>query len=331
MARKKIRFNYFVPHLVDVQDSESNIKWDMKEFIEFILNHNHSELNTAVPLGDEIADLEWNTAFFDDKPDHELYYFQLSKNRSKDIPSKKKLNHNKVPLELETDEYIGEFNLLIYDAKWHIVALQSNFFGLTTKQIETTLSVLRQRVKDSMGNSEKDNPKGVVLEPIIDSSEIQNVKRHKIYRKIIVKGSDYNFAAADNYKDNPLNKAITDLKKIGGVNFNIELSMSRTSKNESLDSDNVRQIIDEVLDLKDSNSDVSMNITSKRQEDDSIETINLIEPRLTSSIVMYVENRTTMKSESIYQNFCEQNYFCVNDNKNMRLKASRISGMTSES
>lgn len=327
-SSKRIRFNYFVPSLVDITDNNANIRWDMKEFFEFILNHNHNDLNTAVPLGDEIADLEWNTADIDEK--NELYYCQLSKNRSKDIPSKKKLNHDKVPLELEDDEYIGEFNLIVYDARYNLLIVQSNFFGLTVKQISTTLSILRQRIKDAMGKSEKDNPKGIILEPLIDPSEISKIKKHKIYRRIIVKGSDYNFAAADDYKESPLNKAINYLRKIGGVNFNIELSMSRSAKNRSLNADQVRKIIDEVLNIrKNDTADVAMSIASKANEEDPVDVVNLIEPRLTSEIVIKVENRATIGSEYIYTNFCEQNY--LDDKNNMREKASRVSGLTQES
>lgn len=327
-SSKRIRFNYFVPSLVDITDNNANIRWNMKEFFEFILNHNHNDLNTAVPLGDEIADLEWNTTKIDEK--NKLYYCQLSKNRSKDIPSKKKLNHDKVPLELEDDEYIGEFNLIVYDARYNLLIVQSNFFGLTVKQISTTLSILRQRIKDAMGKSEKDNPKGIILEPLIDPSEISKIKKHKIYRRIIVKGSDYNFAAADDYKESPLNKAINYLGKIGGVNFNIELSMSRSAKNRSLDVDQVRKIIDEVLNIRKNDTvDVAMSIASKANEEDPVDVVNLIEPRLTSEIVIEVENRATIGSEYIYTNFCEQNY--LDDKNNMREKASRVSGLTQES
>lgn len=333
-AKKKLRFNYFVPHLVDVQHPDNDIRWDMREFSEFILGHNHSDLNTAVPLGDEIADLEWDTMRYDSKQDRDIYYFQLSKNRSKDIPSKKKLNHDKSAIELEDDEYIGEFNLIIYDAKYNIVIIQSNYYGLSTHQIETTLSILRQRIKDIRDESEDDNPKGIVLEPLIDNSEIDNVKKYKIYRRITVKGSDYNFAASESYKDNPLNKAINDLKKIGGVNFTIELSMSRESKSKSLEKKDVREIINEVLEVrKNTDSDVSMNIASKKEEDASMEFVNLLEPRLTSTIVMYVKNRTTIASESIYIKFCEENYLSERSNgkDNMRDKAKKLSGIISES
>ncbi len=333
-AKKKLRFNYFVPHLLDAQNPDDDVRWDMKDFSEFILGHKHTELNTAVPLGDEIADLEWDTMRYDDKEDHNLYYFQLSKNRSKDIPSKKKLNHDKRAIELEDDEYIGEFNLLVYDAKYNILCVQSNYYGLSTHQIETTLSILRQRIKDTQGKSENDNPKGVVLEPLIDTSQIDNVKKHSIYRRIVVKGSDYNFAASDTYKNNPLNKAISNLQAIGGVNFSIELSMAREKKSKSLKKENVREIINEVLELrKNSDSDVSMNIASKKQEEDSIDFVNLLEPRLTSTIVMNVENRTTIASESIYTNFCEQTYLSErSDGKNnMRDKAKKLSGIMAES
>ena len=56
-SSKRIRFNYFVPSLVDITDNNANIRWNMKEFFEFILNHEHNDLNTAVPLGDEIAEM----------------------------------------------------------------------------------------------------------------------------------------------------------------------------------------------------------------------------------------------------------------------------------
>lgn len=333
-AKKKIRFNYFVPHLIDAQNPNNDIRWEMKDFSEFILGHKHTELNTAVPLGDEIADLEWDTMRYDGKEDHDIYYFQLSKNRSKDIPSKKKLNHGKRAIELEEDEYIGEFNLLVYDAKYNILCVQSNYYGLSTHQIETTLSILRQRIKDTEGESEDGNPKGVVLEPLIDTSQIDNVKKHNIYRRIVVKGSDYNFAASDTYKDSNLNKAIRNLQKIGGVSFSIELSMAREKKSKSLKKEDVREIINEVLEMKEkSDSDVSMNIASKKKEEDSIDFINLLEPRLTSTIVMYVTNRTTIGSESIYNKFCEDSYLRKrSDGKdNMRDKAKKLSGILSES
>ena len=106
--------------------------------------------------------------------------------------------------------------------------------------------------------------------------------------------------------------------------------MSRSAKNRSLNADQVRKIIDEVLNIrKNDTADVAMAIASKANEEDPVDVVNLIEPRLTSEIVIKVENRATIGSEYIYTNFCEQNY--LDDKNNMREKASRVSGLTQES
>ncbi|KRL01354.1 hypothetical protein FC81_GL001499 [Liquorilactobacillus capillatus DSM 19910] len=73
------------------------------------------------------------------------------------------------------------------------------------------------------------------------------IKKHKIYRRIFVKGSGFSFAAVDDFKDNPINKAIAQLKRINGTSFNIELSMVRESKEKSLDQKQIRKLIDEIL------------------------------------------------------------------------------------
>ncbi|WP_338757146.1 DUF6731 family protein [Levilactobacillus brevis] len=326
--RKKVRFNYFVPYLVNSEDENENFRWTMKEFVEFFLNHKHEDMNTAVPLGDEIADMEWNTAKYDDKND--IYYFQLSKNRSKNIPSKKKLNHDKVSLELDEDEYISEFVLLVYDARYNILIVQSNYYSLSTSQVQIALSILRQRVKDFNKESEHDNPRGVYLKPLIDSAMIKKVKKNTIYRRIAVKGADFNMAASDEFKNNSVNKAITALKEMNGVSFNIELSMSREKKGKSLDKETVRELMDEVTEADSAGTNVSMSVTSRAQENAALETINLIEPRLTSAIEVVAPDRSTIAAESLYTSFCEQNYL-VEGSRSYRDRASRISGSETES
>lgn len=54
---------------------------------------------------------------------------------------------------------------------------------------------------------------------------------------------------------------------------------------------------------------MSMNIASRKDEDNSIEYIDLIAPRLTSKITLDVQNRATIGAEYIFNGFKEQNYF----------------------
>lgn len=304
MAKQSIRFNYFEPKLVG--ESGEEYLWDMKPFIEYIIG-NRNAFNAPVVLGDEIADLEWNSCYYDENA--QLFYIQLSKLRSKNIPSRKKVSQDKVSIHLDEDEFLGEFNLLIYDPNINILIIQSNFYGLTIKQVANALSNMRLNYKEAIEESENDNPFIVSLRPIIDTQAIDKVKTNEIYRKIKIKGSNYREIANERLNSTVLDTAINSIDEINGVNFEISLSMARAPKNETLEKEEVINMIDDVLDLKERNLDVSMNITTKKDEEDAIEYIDLLEPRLTSKIVLEVKNRSTIGAEYIFQAFKEQNYF----------------------
>lgn len=319
MARQKVRFNYFEPMLLTEND-EARL-WNMTNFLEYILSNNRS-FNAAVVLGDEISDLEWNSCSYDEE--NNLYYIQLSKLRSKNIPSRKKVNHDKIPLELSEDEYLGEFNLLIYDPTLNILITQGNFFGLTTKQITLSLSGMRLKWKETIGETDgEDIPYVVHLAPIIDNTAIERVRDHEIYRKIVIKGADYQEIAGEHLTSEVLSRAIDAVNEIHGVNFEISVTMGRTSRNESLESEEIRRMIDDVVNLRNNNEkDVSMHITSRRDEENSIEYIDLFSPRLTSSIVLEVENRATIGAEYIFAEFKNQNYY--NREQNMQNRVMRV-------
>ncbi|MFI8544092.1 DUF6731 family protein [Enterococcus casseliflavus] len=304
MAKQMIRFNYFKPRLAN--EAEEYDLWNMKPFIEYILSNKNS-FTAAVVLGDEISDLEWNSCGYDDK--NELYYIQLSKLRSKNIPSRKRINKDKVSIDLEKDEFLGEFNLLIFDPKYNILITQGNFYGLTSKQIALSLSNLRLKYKESIGQSEGDSPSVVHLEPLIDKDAISDVKQNKIYRKITIKGADYHELANEDLTSDMLSTSIKALDEVNGVNFEISVTMAREARNKSLDQSEVRKIIDDVLILKEKDLDVSMNIATKKDENNAIEYIDLLTPRLTSSIVVEVENRSTIGAEYIFESFKDQNYY----------------------
>ena len=68
-------------------------------------------------------------------------------------------------------------------------------------------------------------------------------------------------------------------------------------------------MVDDIIELKGKALDVSMNLSSRKNEEDAIEYIDLLTPRLTSSISVQVENRATIAAEYIFQHFKEQNYF----------------------
>lgn len=318
MAKQKIRFNYFEPQLI-VENNEL-VTWDMKKFLDAILNNKRS-FNASVFLGDEVSDLEWNSCGYDYA--NNLYYLQLSKLRSKNIPSRKKINQDKEDINLADDEYLGEFNLLIYDPRTNVLVTQGNFYGLNVKQIALTLSGLRMRVNDLNHERDGDVPYVVNLAPIIDSNAIEKVMQNEIYRKITIKGADFNEIADEELDSDVLSRSIAALSEVHGVNFEVTLSMAKTGKSESLDSEEVRRMIRDVLKLtREKDLDVGMHVTSRRDIESSMEYIDLLTPKLSSEIVLEVQNRSTIGAEYIFNGFKEQNYFATGismQNKLIRL------------
>ncbi|MGM0168035.1 hypothetical protein IGI39_003047 [Enterococcus sp. AZ135] len=318
MAKQKIRFNYFQPQLV-IEGNEL-VSWDMKKFLDTILN-NKRAFDASIFLGDEVSDLEWNSCDYDYA--NNLYYIQLSKLRSKNIPSRKRINQDKEDINLADDEYLGEFNLLIYDPRTKVLITQGNFYGLNIKQIASTLSGLRMKVNDLNEEPDGDLPYIVNLAPVIDSNAIDKVMNNEIYRKITIKGADFNEIADEDLNSDVLSRSVEALSKVHGMNFEITLSMAKAGKNESLDSEEIRRMIKDVLTLtNDKDLDVGMHVASRRDMESSMDYIDLLTPKLSSEIVLEVQNRSTIGADYIFNGFKEQNYFAEGNamqNKLIRL------------
>jgi len=314
MVKHKVRFNYFVPQLAN--ENNVLVDWDMTEFFETIIG-NKRAFGSAVILGEEISDLEWGSCLFDET--NNLYYIQLSKLRSKNIPSRKKVDQDKQDINLADDEFLGEFNLLIYDPNLNILITQSNFYGLSVKQITQTLSTLRLRIKDFLGQPDVDIPYIAHLAPVIDPNAIGNVMKNEIYRKITIKGADFNKNADENINSDILSGLISSMGKIQGVNFELSFSMAKAKKNESLDPEYVREMIEDIMEIKGKNEDsVAMHVSSRRDVESALENIDLFTPKLSSAITLDVQNRATIGAEYIFNGFKEQVYY--NESQHIQTK-----------
>ncbi|EEO7552404.1 hypothetical protein G6H54_000773 [Listeria monocytogenes] len=309
MVKKKVRFNYFeicllsAPQVagIELDKGEEHISYNMKPFLDYILTNDH---NNAVELGLDFSELEKDSLSYDEKRD--LYHFELSKCRSINVPTRKKLGAIKEEIHLQDDEYIGEFNSIIFDPKYNLLITQSNFHGLTTKQIEEVLTDLRFAWKDIIDDNDTE-PLQVILKPIFDKNKINSVKNADYYKKIRVKGSDYRKDAHlyQNEKS-PLSEIIDLTNEFEGVNFDITISLGRSSKLDSLSNDSVKKTIDSVLDAK--SDRLGIEVTSKFDEDSDTELINLIEPRQTDLITMEIVPRQSIAHEFLYNKFVEDIY-----------------------
>ncbi|VDG20642.1 hypothetical protein MUDAN_BIHEEGNE_02251 [Lactiplantibacillus mudanjiangensis] len=307
MARQAIIFKYFVPKLSFAND-EQLLCWDMTEFLEYTLAHRR-EIRLAIPLGDEIADFEWGDAAYDDQ--NHLYRFRLSKLRSKNIPSKKRVNTPKDDIVLANDEFLGEFNLFIFNPATGTLIMQSNFYGLTTKQTALALSGMRNEWLRATGDEEEDM--GLVsLDPVPDESAIQRARNSEIYKSFKVRCSNVRTFADHTFNSDILNTAVRETDVLRGNNIEISVTMGQGPRNSTLNNADVRSVMDDIEYLQGQNFDVSMHVATKQDEEHKVEVIDLVCPVYRTSLVLEFEDRTTIGAEYLYQNYLELNYFDEN-------------------
>lgn len=304
MPRQAVRFNYFVPEL-SFEGEQKTQQWDMEDFLNYMINHKR-KFNASVILGDELADFEWDDAEYDNE--HHLYRFSLSKLRSKNIPSRKRVNVAKKDIVLDNDEYLGEFILLVFDPALNSLVVQSNFYGLTVKQTSLALSGMRRTWLERIDEPEE-NMGIVSLNPVPDRDAVNRALNNNIYRSVTIKGSNTLMLNDGNYNSDTMNTASRITDTIEGNQFKLTLSMGHGNRNDSLNEEEVRDLIHDIEYLNNQDQDVSMHISTKQDEEHAIEIIDLITPRFTTSLTLEIIDRQTIAADYLYQEFLEMNYY----------------------
>ncbi|MBM7634062.1 DUF6731 family protein [Geomicrobium sediminis] len=310
--KKYVRFNYFEPKLVPAEvnvleeyGEEINQypaeSWDMQPLLNYFIQQREF-FNPNVELGTEYSEIEKDSLDYDDR--RNIYTFQLSKLRETNIPSKKRFGEIKENILINRDEYIGEFNSFIYDNEYSSLVMQSNLYGLTVKQAEHVLTNLRFSYLDRIGETEQ-NPLVVKLNPLIDYSKVDRVTDADYYKKIKLRASDV-LLNANQDDQTLLTDAARLLNQYSGVNIEVAVSLGRAEKTASLDQENVREVINQYLQLQGERP--HFEITSSYNEDTDNETINLIEPRMTDRISIEIQPRVTVGHQYLSDKFIEDIY-----------------------
>ncbi|CEI81289.1 hypothetical protein BN997_01107 [Oceanobacillus oncorhynchi] len=319
MAIKYVRFNYFEPILVpadtffrDQIEGEDGIRnfyaeevpaerWDMSIILDyFMVNTEH---NTSVEIGDEFAEIEPGSYHYHERDDY--YYFQISKLRDNNIPAKKRVNEIKEDILLNQDEFIGEFVSLLFDNAYGAIAMQSNLYGVSSKQAEIVLTNLRQ-IYMYENDITEEIPLVVQLSPIIDRGQINKVFNSDYYKKVRIKGSDV-MLDANIGENNLLSEATSLVNRTAGINFDITVSLGRSEKTASLNEDVIRELIEVYQGLEDEVKP-KVELTALENEEAQIETVNLLEPRMTDRFTINIAPRTTVGHEYLINTFIEKSF-----------------------
>lgn len=180
--------------------------------------------------------------------------------------------------------------------------MQSNFYGLTVKQTEQVLTELRFRYLNLIGQNEDKNPLIVRLAPIVDRSQIDRVMEAGYYKKIRIKGS--NVMRDANLGEGNLVCDVRDMLLVSaGVNIDVTISMGKCPRTVSLEDEVVRAVLRQFSQKDNENQRPQVEVTALYDEESEIETINLINPRMTDRVAVEVEPRQTVGHEYLYQQF----------------------------
>ena len=305
MVRKYIRFNYFTINLTPIELPEDmmgraiNDPWNMRPLLDYVSVRGNA-INTVVNVGQYLAEFERDTLIYDAR--NHLYSFQISKLRETGIPSKKRLGNPREDIELDNDEYIGEFVTVVFDPRFLTVGVQSNQYSLNIPQIEFFLTEFRNYYLEIAGIDDP-IPLKVQLNPIIDPTRITAAGNAEIYRKISISGTNVAADALAQY--GTLNEVSGLVGRARGFKFDLTISLGHAPKDESLDEGVIEEIIHGFNAINDNNKP-KVEITMKEDNEAPTEVVNLLEPRLTNRWGMEVVNRTNIGHEAIHDRFAEE-------------------------
>lgn len=304
MIRKNVRFNYFSINLTpeEVPDNLAgrniNNPWDMTEILDYLVVQRNI-LNCVINVGEYIADFERETLIYDQRAN--LYSFQLGKMRATGIPSLKRMGQPKEDLQLNDDEYIGEFVTIIFDPTVCSIAVQSNKYSLNVNQVSMYLTELRRQYNSLISRVDA-VPMKVNLAAILDTDRVRTIGNADIFRKITIKGTD---VMLDALAQNGVLGEVSELVgRAEGLNFEVSISLGRAPRCESLDADVVQEII-EGFNQIDENQKPKIEITAREDEDAALEVVNLMAPTLSNFVVLYVEERRGIGHQYIHDKFVE--------------------------
>ncbi|MBQ3513966.1 MAG: hypothetical protein IJA32_09260 [Lachnospiraceae bacterium] len=267
--------------------------WCAKGMFEEILAN---AINTNIDIGDVIIEIEPDTLLID----RDIVSFQLTKMRDAMIPSKKKIGECKEDIKLDNDEYMGEFTSILYDESNSVFMIQSNMYGLTTRQVETYLSLLRRHV---IGELKKSEIVELVCElsVIVNTCDINNIRGSQQVKKMRFRAADGVFQSFEKYPENYLGEIRKSFGDKTGFVIDVTISIDRDTEVKSLDNELIEDVLGNYELIKASRHDPNLLVEITRKEDDSsaTEVLNLLKPKMSDEITIKIKPRVSVKHKSL--------------------------------
>ena len=277
--------------------------WDMKDMLKYI--NDKKMTDTSIDLGDIIVEIEPNSII---GIEENIIGFQLTKMRDNMLPAKKKKGETKEEIILNDDEYIGDFVSILYDSVFKVCMIQSNSYGLTVNQIQKYLTQLRRKYITHSKNDDMNPQLACELRVLVDPKKVEKILDAEFYRKIRIKGSDFmldSLISQDSSGYKKFGKIRKCMGETSGVNFDVTFSVQSSKKTETLNHQDVEEIISEFNSITDEKNKPQIEVTKKDTEDSNIEMVNLLYPRLNNIITFKIPARTSISNDFLFDKMRE--------------------------
>lgn len=276
-----------------IYDECGRTKWSALKMFKQI---KEKSISTTITIDKMPIEIEPGTLKIDEYD--KIVTFQLSKLRSDMLPSKKKIEKQKEDIELEDDEYIGEFTSVLYDETNHVFMVQSNTYGVFTSQIEKYLTLLRRRVIEET-NSDEIMELACELSVIVGNYDIKSVGKSKEVKKVRFRAADGVYDALSTDENNYFARVRKSINDRSGFVIDITVSINRDSEIKTMDDDILGDIAKnfDIIKKCDYDSNLLVEVTRKENDTSRMELINLLSPRMTEIIRITMKPRTSVAQE----------------------------------
>lgn len=297
---KYIRFDYFQPYLITVDENTSkkkSEKFDLLSWLEKFEEIDDMKKRTKIHQQESVR---LDKIYTDPSTDYVFMHF--SRLRDTNLPAiTNSIKNDLKDIDLGEDEYIAEDISCLYDYTINILMIQRNIHSLSPSGIGEYISSFQNDVNSY-----------IELRPVCLREAFSKGVDKSIFRSITLRTADTQKNAGLFSKDTPFSRAFNELKSIEGYDIEITVKTTR-KKDDKLNKQEVQKTLKEFEELKDGLS--KAEIKYKEGPDQKVEFADLIQGRIFSYLPFEMVPKKSLDYNSVQVSMSNEYNPKVNDKR----------------
>lgn len=294
-VEKKVKLEYFRVVCTSIDDiHKSGVKdvlFDLNKWISIFDGMLSNISNRVKKYNGENVRLDEFLAYGKD-----MWILRFIRMRDSNLPKKAYRNKNTEDMELETDEYIGEEVIAIYDDSINVLALQRNRNSLSVTGIEKYMNEVWMH---NDGNI-------IHLRPILSNVNFNDFisNPNAQYKKIVFKIADTEDISENTYNNSSIGNILNIARNHKGNCVEVTISNGR-SRNKRLSNTVVTSTLAELSENKDILKKAEV-YCAKDENEDSFEFVDLLSDKLYDYVLIQYEPKKSVSSDYLSKKLIEQ-------------------------